>query len=66
MLSDEIIENLYPEPCIIICYSSEYNVNPDILVKDYNNFICLSYHNLDNSLLDDCFIETNKKQYMIE
>ena len=66
MLSDETIENLYPEPCIIICYSSEYNVNPDILVKKYNNFICLSYHNLDNSLIDDCFIETNKKQYMIE
>jgi hypothetical protein len=65
MLSDDVIENIYPEPCIIIAYSSEHNVRPDILVKDYDSFVCLSYHNLNNSSLDEYFIETNKKQYMI-
>lgn len=65
-LTDEIIENFYPEPCIIICYSGEYNIKPDILVKKYDSFVCLSYHKLNKNLLDEYFIETNKKQYMIE
>jgi hypothetical protein len=65
MLSDEVIENIYPEPCIIIAYSGEHNIRPDILVKDYDSFVCLSYHILNNSSLDEYFIETNKKQYMI-
>ena len=65
MLSDEVIENVYTEPCIIIAYSSEHNARPDILVKEYNSFVCLSYHILNNSSLDEYFIETNKKQYMI-
>lgn len=64
-LTDEIIENLYPEPCIIICYSGEYSMKPDILVKKYESFVCLSYHKLDKKMLDENFIETNKKQYMI-
>lgn len=64
-LSDEEIENLYPEPCIIICYSGKRIVNPDILVKNYDSFVSLSYHKLNKSLLDDSFVESNKKQYMI-
>jgi hypothetical protein len=64
-LSDELIDKLYPEPCIIISYSGEHKINPDILVKDYRNFVCLSYHFLNNSLLDHYFMETNKKQYAI-
>lgn len=64
-LTDEQIEQLYPEPCIIICYSSEHNIKPDMLVKNYDSFVCLSYHKLNKKLLDDCFIESNKNQYMI-
>lgn len=64
-LSDDIIENVYPEPCIIICYSSKVNVKPDMLVKNYDSFISLSYHKLNKSLLDEYFVETNKKKYMI-
>lgn len=64
-LSDEAIEKIYPEPCIIICYSGEYKINPDILVKDDQSFVCLSYHYLNKSLLDDHFINSNKKQYII-
>lgn len=64
-LTDEIIENLYPEPCIIISYSGDHEINPDMLVKKYESFVCLSYHKLNKNLLDDYFIESNKKQYMI-
>ena len=64
-LTDKMIETLYPEPCIIICYSSEHKINPDILVKDYRSFVCLSYHNINKILLNDCFMESNKNQYEI-
>jgi len=64
-LTDDVIESLYPEPCIIICYSSEHETNPDMLVKNYDSFVSLSYHKLNKKILDDFFIEENKKQYMI-
>lgn len=64
-LPDNVIENLYPEPCIIICYSGEKEIKPDLLVKNYESFVCLSYHKLNKSLLEEEFIENNKKQYMI-
>lgn len=64
-LSDNIIENLYPEPCIIICYTAHRDVKPDVLVKTYESFVCLSYHKLNKSLLDEQFIDNNKHEYMI-
>lgn len=64
-LSDDIIETYYPEPCIIICYSGEHNMKPDLLVKNTESFVCLSYHRLNTELLDDTFIESNKLDYMI-
>ncbi len=64
-LTDDVIESLYPEPCIIICYSGEHEIKPDMLVKNYESFISLSYHKLNKKLLDETFIEENKKQYMI-
>ncbi len=64
-LSDEIIERLYPEPTIIICYTETHDVKPDILVKDYNSFVCLSYHLLDKSLLNEEYSDIDKKEYMI-
>jgi hypothetical protein len=64
-LSDDVIEQLYPEPSIIICYSGEHNIKPDLLVKNYESFISLSYHKLNKKLLDEYFVEENKKQYMI-
>lgn len=55
-LTDKVIEKLYPEPCIIICYSKDYSIKPDILVKKYESFVCLSYHRLHETKVD-CFIE---------
>ena len=51
-LNDEVIKYKYPEPCIIICYLKDDNVNPDILVKDTKSSVCLSYH-----ILDEFYIE---------
>ena len=64
-LTDNIIENTYTDPCIIICYTDEHNIKPDILVKNYESFVCLSCHKLNKSLLDECYMESNKKEYMI-
>jgi len=47
-LTDAIIDNLYPEPCIIISYRDKpckYPCGkPDMLVKYSDSFACLSYH----------------------
>ena len=64
-LTDPIIEKMYPEPCIIICYSNLEIIQPDILVKEYNNFISLSYHTLDTTMLGDSYMNTKSKIYMI-
>jgi hypothetical protein len=48
LLTDEIIDTLYPEPTIIICYS---NLKPDILVKSCTYSIPLSYHVFHKELL---------------
>lgn len=42
LLSDLTINELYPEPCIIICYLKS-NLNPDMLVKHYEYFVPLTY-----------------------
>jgi hypothetical protein len=65
-LTDEIIEEQFNDDCIIICYSGEHKLKSDILVKNYKNFIPLSYHYLNKALLDDQFIELKKNLYMIE
>lgn len=64
-LSDDDIESLYPEPTIIICYTGSQNVKPDILVKDYNSFVCLSYHKLNKNVLKEYYDEADKKEFMI-
>jgi hypothetical protein len=47
-LNDIEIETLYPEPCIIICYNNQHNqLNPDLLVKTYESFVCISYHDFN-------------------
>jgi len=48
LLTDEIIDKLYPEPTIIICYA---NLKPDILVKSCTYSIPLSYHIFHKELL---------------
>lgn len=65
-LSDEIINNDYKEPCIIIGYTGNHKIKPDILVKKYENFVPLSYHKINKVLLYDTYIEDKKKLYMIE
>jgi hypothetical protein len=42
-LTDKEIENIYTEPCITICYLHKKNSKPDMLVKKYEQFVCLSY-----------------------
>ena len=64
MLTDQEIDNMYPEPCIIIAYSGLHNLNPDILVKNNDSFVPLTYHKLNNDLLGDYFIP-EKTNYMI-
>lgn len=64
-LTDNIIDNLYPEPCILICYSGEHKVNPDILVKNTENFVCLSFHTLNKTLFPKTYDEKLNKEYMI-
>lgn len=56
-LNDEVIEYKYPEQCIIICYLNEDNFNPDILLKNINSSVCLSYHKIDKSELNKYNIE---------
>ena len=63
-LTDQDIDKMYPEPCIIICYSGLYNYDPDVLVKNYNAFVPLTYHKLNKDLLGDYFIP-EKTNYMI-
>ena len=65
-LTDEMIKNEYEEPCLIICYTGNHKIKPDILVKNYENFVPLSYHKLNKVLLYDMFIEEKKSMYMIE
>lgn len=48
MLTDNEIKQFYPEQCIIICFDNENIKNYDILVKNYDSFVSLSYHKLEN------------------
>jgi hypothetical protein len=64
-LSDETIDIMYPEPTITICYSRSNEFGRDILVKEYNSFSPLSFHQLNKSLLDDRYIPTNNTKYFI-
>jgi len=64
-LSDETIDTMYPEPTITICYSSSNEFGRDILVKEYNSFSSLSFHQLNKSLLDDRYTVTNNTKYFI-
>ena len=64
-LSDETIDTMYPEPTITICYSRPNEFGRDILVKEYNSFSSLSFHQLNKSLLDDRYIATNNTKYFI-
>ena len=62
-LTDEQIEKMYPESSLIICYSNIHNPIPDILVKEYNTFLSISYHMIDNANIYTN--ETNKKYTII-
>jgi hypothetical protein len=49
-LSDNIIDEFYNEPCIIICYMNlNKKLNPDILVKSNYSSVCISYHKIDKT-----------------
>lgn len=65
MLTDQEIETIYPEPCVIICYSGTHNYNPDVLVKNNDSFIPLTYHKLNKESLDEQFVPEKKTNYTI-
>lgn len=65
-LTDEKIMDEIEDPCVIICYTGNHKIKPDILVKNYENFVPLSYHKLNTVLLDEKFIDLKKNLYMIE
>ena len=64
-LTDVEIESSYPEPTIMICYSSVHDIKPDLLVKNYENFVSLSFHTINKSSLDDRYIKANNCNYTI-
>lgn len=43
-LTNKTIETEYNEPCIIICYLKEHILKPDLLVKETESSVCISYH----------------------
>lgn len=47
-LSDKDIEYDFLDPCIILGNSGD---KPDILAKDYESFVCLSYHQLNEYMI---------------
>jgi hypothetical protein len=51
-LTDDEIQKKYLEPCVIICYFNQNKINPDILVKECDNFVPISYHMIDMSKID--------------
>jgi hypothetical protein len=55
-LTEDDIEELYPDPCIIICYSNS-NQNQkqkqDLLIKNFNSFFPISCHELDKRQLSE-------------
>jgi hypothetical protein len=52
-------------PCVIICYSGTHNYNPDVLVKNNDSFIPLTYHKLNKESLDEQFVPEKKTNYTI-
>jgi len=63
-LTDDEIAAKYPEPCIIIGYSSDHKIKPTVLVKEYNSFFPLSYHLLNKSALGDSYKKEQQKIYI--
>lgn len=58
-LTEEDIETKYPEMCIII-YINSRSLKPDMLVKNQDSFVCLSYHKLNNNSYNE-----NESNYKI-
>jgi hypothetical protein len=63
-LTDEEIDEKYPEPCIIIGYLDVHKIKPTVLVKEYVSFFPLSYHLLDKSSLGDSYNLVQNKIYI--
>ena len=51
--------------CIFIGYDTSNKILPDVLVKDYNMFFPLSFHELDKKVLDLKYSEDKKNEYSI-
>ena len=64
-LTDDMINSSYSEPCIILGYNKN-NCKPDVLVKEYESFLPLSYHGLNKSLLGEKYNEDSNSDYMIK
>ena len=51
--------------CVILAYTYKLDIKPDILVKEYECFFPLSFHELDKSVLGPSYNRDNKSVYMI-
>ena len=62
---DNLNENGEKKCSIILKQDTSNKILPDILVKDYNMFFPLTFHELDKKYLDYKYIEENKHEYCI-
>ena len=64
MLNDDDI-NEYKDSCIFILFKNSSIRTPNILIKNYESFMPLSYFELDKKTLKDKY-DVNNKNYMIK
>jgi len=61
-LTDQEINTKYPEPCVVICTKT---IKPNILVKNFESFVSLSYYKIQQSVLFETYSEDNNDKYMV-
>ena len=67
MTDDDINGTLATKDSIVIQYTDEDfdTILPDLLVKEYESFLPISYHMLNKSILGDKYEIDNQDKYMI-
>jgi len=62
---EEDITEEFDEDCLVI-QLEEMSIKPDFVVKEYTNFVSLSYHLLDKAILEDRYKYSKGEMYMIK
>lgn len=52
-LDDDAIASVYAEPCVLICYTGIKSSLPDMLVKEQESFVGLTYHKMSKTWLQE-------------